>query len=58
MIQFRTESFDLFNHANFGQPIRIAAAGSATFGLITNTRFPTSDSGSSRQVQLALKYVF
>jgi hypothetical protein len=57
-VQFRAEIFDIFNHANFGQPGRIAQVGSTSFGVITNTRFPTGDSGSSRQVQLALKLIF
>jgi hypothetical protein len=54
--QFRAEFFDLFNHANFGQPGNVV--GSPSFGRITNTRFPTGESGSSRQVQLALKLIF
>ena len=29
--------------------------GAPTFGRITSTRFPTGESGSSRQVQLALQ---
>jgi hypothetical protein len=58
MIEFRWEVFDVFNHANFGQPGRIAQVGSTNFGVITNTRFPTGDSGSSRQMQFALKYKF
>ena len=58
LIEFRWEVFDVFNHANFGQPGRTAQVGSTTFGLITNTRFPTGDSGSSRQMQFALKYKF
>ena len=58
MIEFRWEVFDVFNHANFGQPGRTAQVGSNAFGVITNTRFPTGDSGSSRQMQFALKYKF
>jgi hypothetical protein len=58
LIEFRWEVFDVFNHANFGQPGRTAQVGSTTFGLITNTRFATGDSGSSRQMQFALKYKF
>lgn len=57
-MEVRTEIFDLFNHANFGQPGGLAAPGSKTFGVIQSTRFPTGDSGSSRQLQFALKLVF
>jgi carboxypeptidase family protein/TonB-dependent receptor-like protein len=57
-LQFRVEIFNLFNQANLGLPGRIVAAGSTSFGVITNTRFPTGDSGSARQVQLALKVLF
>jgi outer membrane receptor protein involved in Fe transport len=57
-VQFRAEFFDIFNHANFGQPGRTAQPGSTTFGVITNTRFSTGDSGSSRQIQFALKLLF
>jgi len=56
LIEFRWEVFDAFNHANFGQPGRVV--GSTNFGQITNTRFATGDSGSSRQMQFALKYKF
>ena len=56
LIEFRWEVFDAFNHANFGQPGRVV--GTSNFGQITNTRFPTGDSGSSRQMQFALKYKF
>jgi Carboxypeptidase regulatory-like domain/TonB dependent receptor len=58
LIEFRWEVFDVFNHANFGQPGRTAQVGSTSFGVITNTRFATGDSGSSRQMQFALKYKF
>jgi hypothetical protein len=57
-VQFRLEAFNVFNQANFGQPGRIATVGSTTFGVITNTRFPTGDSGSARQVQVAVKLLF
>src|SRR5262245_57849108 len=54
--QFRVEFFDLFNHANLGQPGNII--GTPAFGRISNTRFPTGESGSSRQVQFAMKMMF
>ncbi|HEX4593314.1 MAG TPA: carboxypeptidase regulatory-like domain-containing protein [Bryobacteraceae bacterium] len=54
--QIRADAFDLLNHANYGQPG--TSFGTASFGLITNTRFPPGDSGSSRQLQLAMKLVF
>jgi hypothetical protein len=57
-LQLRVEVFNLFNAANFGQPGRTAAVGSTSFGVITNTRFPTGDSGSARQVQFAVKVLF
>ena len=52
-LQFRLEVFDLLNHANFGQPGNVV--GTPGFGRITNTRFPTGESGSSRQIQLGVK---
>jgi hypothetical protein len=57
-LQLRVEAFNVFNQANLGQPGRIAATPSSTFGVITNTRFPTGDSGSARQVQFAVKALF
>jgi Carboxypeptidase regulatory-like domain/TonB dependent receptor len=61
-VQFRAEFFDLFNHANFGQPNRtavtVAPGGTSAFGTITGTRFSTGDSGSSRQIQFAVKLNF
>ncbi len=56
-VQFRADAFDLFNHPNFGQPNRVVSS-AASFGEISSTRFPTGDSGSSRQIQLALKVIF
>jgi hypothetical protein len=57
-LQFRIEAFNVFNQANVGLPGRIASVGSTSFGVITNTRFPTGDSGSARQVQFAVKALF
>ena len=57
-MQLRVEMFNLFNVANLGQPGRTAAVASSSFGVITNTRFPTGDSGSARQVQFAAKFLF
>jgi hypothetical protein len=54
--QLRADAFDLFNQANFNQPN--ATVDSGTFGLISATRFPPGDSGSSRQLQLAMKLIF
>jgi hypothetical protein len=56
--QFRAEVFDIFNHANFGNPGLTATPGSTTFGVIKQTRFPTGESGSSRQVQFTVKIMF
>ena len=57
-VQLRVEVFNLFNQANLGQPGRIATVGSTSFGVISNTRFPTGDSGSARQIQFAAKFLF
>ena len=56
--QLRVEVFNVFDQANLGLPGRVATVGSTAFGVITNTRFPTGDSGSSRQIQFAAKFLF
>jgi hypothetical protein len=55
-LHFRVELFDVFNHANFAQPGNVV--GTPGFGRITSTRFPTGESGSSRQAQLGVKVTF
>jgi hypothetical protein len=55
-LQFRAEAFDLFNQANFANPNLNVQ--STTFGVVTATRFPNGDAGSSRQLQMALKLQF
>ena len=57
-VQFRAEMFDILNHPNFGNPALTFSPTSTTFGQITNTRFPTGDFGSARQIQFALKLLF
>jgi hypothetical protein len=57
-VEFRAEAFNVFNHPNLGQPARIATVGSTSFGLISQTRLPTGDAGSARQLQFALKLLF
>ena len=59
--QVRADVFDFLNHANFSQPgtnANFDTLGTATFNLLTATRFPAGDSGSSRQLQLAMKLIF
>ncbi|HYY73134.1 MAG TPA: hypothetical protein VE778_06035, partial [Candidatus Bathyarchaeia archaeon] len=55
-LQFRAEAFDVFNHPNFGNPNLNVQ--NSSFGKITNTRFPTGDFGSARQLQASLKLQF
>jgi hypothetical protein len=49
-LQFRAESFNLFNHTNFGAPN--GQITSPVFGLIQSTMVP------GRQIQFGLKLVF
>jgi hypothetical protein len=55
-IQFRAECFNIFNHPNLGQPGNVF--GSQNFGVITATRAARGDLGSSRQIQLGVKFIF
>jgi hypothetical protein len=55
--EFRVEAFNLTNTPNFGLPGRTLTS-PASLGVITSTRFPVGDSGSSRQIQFALKLLF
>ena len=50
LLQFRFEVFDILNHPNWSNPVTDPTSGS--FGLVTGK---TND---SRQLQLALKYIF
>jgi hypothetical protein len=55
--QIRADAYDIFNHANFNNPV--TTIGSSTLGIITaGTRTPAGDFGSSRQIQLAFKLQF
>jgi hypothetical protein len=55
-LQFRAEAFNLFNHPNFTQPSNNFV--SSGFGQITATRTARGDLGSSRQLQLGMKFIF
>jgi hypothetical protein len=54
----RMDAFDVFNQANFGNPVLTASPTSTTFGQITSTRGAIGDAGSSRQLQFAAKVQF
>jgi hypothetical protein len=68
--QIRFDAFDLLNVPSFNNPVTTIAstvpngasptlATASTFGLITGgTRFTSGDFGSSRQIQLAMKFQF
>jgi Carboxypeptidase regulatory-like domain len=55
-LEFRAEIFNVLNHPNFAEPN--TTFGTASFGKIFNTFGATLGFGTSRQTQLALKYIF
>jgi hypothetical protein len=68
-LQFRVDAFDVLNHPNYGQPgpqsggvlasvFSTASLANKSFSTISSTRFPNGDSGSSRQLQFAVKLQF
>jgi hypothetical protein len=56
--EFRVEAFDLLNHPNLANPGLTAQLSATNFGVISATRGPTGDAGSSRQIQFAMKLIF
>ncbi|MGB7284454.1 MAG: carboxypeptidase regulatory-like domain-containing protein [Candidatus Acidiferrum sp.] len=55
-LEFRAEFFNIFNHPAFAQPD--TTYGTAGFGQIFDTLGSTIGEGTSRQIQLALKFTF
>jgi hypothetical protein len=55
-LQFRAETFNVFNHTNFDEPQ--LTVGTSTFGVILNTFGRTLGSGVNRDIQLGLKLYF
>jgi len=56
-VVFRTEAYNLFNHANFGQPGN-AIANTGTFGESTSQIGRPDGTSGARQLQFALKLLF
>jgi hypothetical protein len=56
-IELRFEFFNIFNHAQFGQPGN-AFASPGTFGLSTSTIGRPDGTTSARQIQVAAKFIF
>ncbi len=55
-LEFRAEIFNVLNHPNFAEPN--STFGTPAFGQIFQTFGATLGFGTSRQIQLALKYIF
>ena len=56
-LQFRAEAFNLFNHANLGQPNGCVDCQGQGAGLITST-VSSQDGTSMRRMQFALRLDF
>jgi len=54
-LQFRSEFFNLPNHANFGLPNQMST--SSSFATVSRAAFQ-SQTGAQRQIQFAAKIVF
>jgi hypothetical protein len=58
-LDFRAEIFNIFNHPNFAAPVvSYTGPNSLTFGEMSTTFGSTVGFGTSRQMQLSLKYLF
>jgi hypothetical protein len=60
--QLRVDAFDLLNQVNFTNPstsVPVTSPAIPSLGVITlGTRFPAGDSGSSRQINAVIKFIF
>jgi hypothetical protein len=56
-LAFRAEFFNLFNRPHFGLPASNISAASA-FGRITSPANRTVGTGTARQIQFMLRYMF
>jgi hypothetical protein len=55
----RIDAFDMLNHVNFSNPnLTASSSATSTFGEISATRNAVGDAGSSRQLQMAMKFEF
>jgi hypothetical protein len=55
-MEFRSEFFNIFNHATFNTPTGVI--GSSSFGLSTSTEGTNGSVGSERQIQFGARFLF
>ena len=55
-MEFRSEFFNIFNHATFNTPTGVIGSGS--FGLSTSTEGTNGSVGSERQIQFGARFLF